>query len=155
MAEYAAGFHTTRMHIGQYSIWFIAIIPLVIIYMGLKKKRDLTPEGKISLNGGIKSGLMISLISAVIISMFLILYFGYINPQYTELGVAYYKEKLILSGKTSIEVTNELDSIKGMFSFINQLLFGVIGTIGLGLLVSVFVSLYFKKNDAVRKNILP
>ena len=154
IAEYFLGLHTTQMHLGQYTIYFVVIIPLFTIYFGLKEKRDRHLNGKITINGGIKAGLMISLIAALIISCFLIIYFNYINPQYSELGVAYYKEKLMLSGKTAVEVTQELDSIKRTFSFINQLLFGVIAVMGTGLLISFIMSLYLNKNGIFRKNII-
>lgn len=155
LVEFLSGFHTDRIHIGRYTIYFVAIIPLITIYLGLKKKRDLRSDRRLPLTGGIKSGLMISLIAAVIISIFLTVYFSYINPQYSDFGVAYYKEKLISSGKTSAQVTDELNEIKGTFSFINQLLFRVIGTIGTGLLISFFVSLYLNRDGIFRKNMLP
>lgn len=154
LLEYMLGFHTTKMHIGQYSMYFVLLVPVLTIYLALKEKRDLHLKGKISINGGIKSGLMISLIASIIISVFLIIYFNYINPQYSELGVAYYKEKIMLSDKTLIQQTQELDSIKRMFGFINQLLFGVIGTIGVGLFISFIVSVYLKKDGLFRKNII-
>ena len=154
LIEYFLGFHTSKLHIGQYSIYFVTIVPLLTIYLGLKEKRDLQFNGKISLSNGIRSGLMISLIAAIIISFFLIIYFNYINPQYSEIGVAYYKEKILLSNKTLIQQKQELDNINKMFSFINQLLFGVIGTICAGLFISFVVSLYLKKDDSLRKNII-
>ncbi len=154
LLEYMLGFHTTKMHIGRYSMYLVLLIPILTIYLALKEKRDLQLKGKISINNGIRAGLMISLIASIIISVFLIVYFNYINPQYSELGVAYYKEKIILSDKTLIQQTQELDSIKRMFGFINQLLFGIIGTIGIGLFISLIVSIYLKKDGFFRKDII-
>ena len=68
--------------------------------------------------------------------------------------MAYYKKKIMLSDRITIHDIEELESIKQMFSFINQLLFGVIGTIGTGLLISFGVSLYFKTGGIIRKKLL-
>lgn len=149
LAEYLLGLHSTRMHIGEYTIYFSVIIPMVTIYLGLKEKRDKRLNGKFSFRSGIKAGLMISLIAAIITTLFLIFYFNYINPQYADIGVAFYKGKIIQSGKTAIQQTEELENIKRMFGFINQLLFGVIGTIGTGLIISAGVSYFLKKKHIV------
>ncbi len=154
LAEYFLGFHTDKMEAGEYAIYFVVIIPLFTIFFGLREKRDLQYGGKISVGNGLKAGLMISLIAAIIVIIFLMLYLNYINPDYSELGVAYYKKKMMLSNRINLQDARELESIKQMFSFINQLLFGVIGTVGTGLFISFAVSLYFKKGGIIRKKVI-
>jgi hypothetical protein len=146
LTEFLLGFHTVRMNIGEYSMYFVVIIPLITIYYGIKEKRDTQNKGVISLGSGIKTGLMISLIAAVITSIFIIVYFNYINPKYFEYGIAYQKEKFYLKGKTNIELSEQLKNIKAVFSFINQLLFQILGTVGTGFIISVVLSFILKKN---------
>lgn len=146
--EFLLGFHTVNMDWGQYSIYFVLIIPIITTYLGIKEKRDNQNGGIISFGGGIKTGLMISLIAAVITALFIIIYFNYINPGFFERGIAFQKEKLILKGKTGKEIGKELKNIRATFSFINQLLFGIIGTVGTGLIISIVLSLFLKKSKA-------
>ncbi len=151
LIEFFLGFHTEKMYIGEYTTYFVVLIPLLTLYMGIKEKRDRINNGQISIGSGIKTGLMISLIATVIIALFLIAYFNYINPNYAEFGVAYQRQKLILSGKSTDEIAGELESIKNMFRFINQLLFGTLGVVGTGFIISIALSLFLKKNPG--KNI--
>jgi len=146
LSEFLLGFHTVRMNIGEYSIYFVVVIPFITIYNGIKEKRDTENNGIISLGGGIKTGLMISLIAAFITAVFIIIYFNYINPKYFEYGIAYQKEKFYLKGKTDIEFSEQLKNIKVVFSFINQLLFQILGTVGTGFIISVALSFILKNN---------
>ncbi len=151
LIEFLLGFHTEKMYIGEYTTYFVVFIPLLTLYMGIKEKRDRRNRGQISIGSGIKAGLMISLIATVIIALFLIAYYNYINPNYAELGIAYQRQKLILSGKSTDEIANEMESIKNMFRFINQFLFGTLGVVGTGFIISIALSLFLKKNPG--KNI--
>ena len=144
--EFLLGFHTVKMNLGEHSIYFVVIIPLITTYLGIKEKREKQNKGTISLSGGIKTGLMISLIAAVITALFIIVYFNYINPGFFDHGIAYHKEKLLLKGKTEKEIAGQLKDIKAAFSFVNQLLFGIIGTVGTGLIISIVLSFILKRN---------
>ncbi len=147
LIEFLLGFHTDKMYIGEYTTCFIVFVPLVTLYLGIKEKRDRRNNGQISISSGIKAGLMISLIAAVIIAFFLIAYFNYINPGYAQLGIAYQRQKLIQSGKSTGEIASEMESIKDMFGFINQFLFGTLGVLGTGFIISVALSIFMKKNS--------
>ena len=146
LAEYFLGLHTNKMEIGEITIYFAIIIPLITICLGIKEKRDKANKGNISIYNGIKTGLMISLISTVILAIFLIIYFNYINPEYTEMGVAYHKTKMIRRGKSSVEIELETEKIRAMLGYVNQFLFGTLGIIGSGFIISVVAALVLKKD---------
>jgi len=147
LLEFLLGFHTDKMNIGEYSIYFVVIIPLITIYMGIKEKRDGILNGSISISGGLKTGLMISLIAAVITAVFIVVYFNFIDPGFFERGIAYNAEKLLMQKKTGYEITEKLRDIKAAFSFVNQLLFGILGTVGTGFIITVIYSLVLRKNN--------
>lgn len=147
LLEFLLGFHTIKMDIGECTTYFVVLVPLFTLYLGIKEKRDKRNKGQISINHGIKTGLMISLIATVIIASFLIIYFNYLNPEYAELGIAYQKKKMILRGKTSDEIAAEMERMKNMFGFLNQFLYGTIGAVGTGFLISVALSLFLKKKS--------
>ena len=146
LLEFLLGFHSDKMNMGEYSLYFVVIIPLITIYRGIKEKRDSIFNGAISLNGGIKTGLMISLIAAVITAVFIIVYFNFIDPGFFERGIAYHAEKLLKQKETGYEITDKLMDIKAAFSFVNQLLFGILGTVGIGFIISIIYSFVLRKN---------
>jgi hypothetical protein len=145
IAEYLLGFHTDKMDVGEYSIYFVVLIPLITIYLGIKEKRDRQNKGVISFNYGVRTGLMISLIAAVITSLFIIFYFNFIDPKFFERGVQYQTQKLILKGKTNKEIAGQIENIRLTFSFVNQLLFAILGTVVTGFIISIVLSLILKR----------
>lgn len=145
LMEFLLGFHTEKMYIGEYTTYFVVLIPFFTLYLGIKEKRDKRNNGNISVFNGIRTGLMISLIATVIIALFLIIYLNYLNPNYAEIGMAYQRDKLLLNGKSNDEIALEMESMKIMFSFINQFLFGTLGALASGFIISFAFSLFLKK----------
>ena len=146
LIEYFLGFHSYKMHIGEYTTYFVVIIPFITLYLGIKEKRDKIYNGRISLRQGVRTGLMISLIGTVIVAVYLIIYFNSINPNFLDLSIAYQKSKLMSRGRTAEEITTEMDRLKFMFNFVNQLLFGIIGLVTSGFIISFALSMLLKKN---------
>jgi hypothetical protein len=144
--EFLLGFHTIRMGIGEYSTYFAVIVPLITTYLGIKEKRDKQYNGTLTLSNGIKTGILISLIAAVIAALFITFYFNYINPGFFEHGIAFHTEKLLVKGKTEKDIQHQLKNIRAAYSFINQLLFGIIGTLVTGLIISIGFSLILRRN---------
>jgi len=147
LIEYSLGFHTDKMHIGEYTTYFVIIIPFITLYMGIKEKRDRINGGHISIGHGIRTGLMISLIATIIMAVFLIVYYNLINPDFFEIGIAYQKEKLMVRGRTSEEIALEMGNLKSMFSFVNRFLFGTLGIVTSGFIISIAVSMFLKKDS--------
>jgi len=146
IAEYLFGLHSSRMHIGEFTTYFVVIIPFITLYFGIKEKRDKFNNGHISLGQGIRTGLMISLIGTLIVAVYLVIYFNSINPSFLDLSIAYQKGKMISRGKTAEEIASELGKLKFMFKFVNQLLFGIIGLVTSGFVISFALSMLLKRN---------
>lgn len=146
LIEYSLGFHTDKMHIGEYTTYFVIIIPFFTLYMGIKEKRDRINGGHISIGQGIRTGLMISLIATVIVAAYLLIYFNTINPNFFEISIAYHKGKMISRGKTSEDIAAEMGRLKYMFSLVNQFLFGTLGLVTSGFIISLAFSMLLKKN---------
>lgn len=146
LTEFLLGFHSNKMYIGEYTTYFVVIIPLVTLYLGIKEMRDKEKGGYISLGCGIRVGLMISLIASIIFTFYLVIYFNFINSKYFDLSIAYQKGKIITREKTGEKFISEIEQLKFMFSYINQLLFGILGLITSGLIISFTLSMMLKKN---------
>lgn len=146
LIEFFLGFHTTRLSVGEYSSYFAIVIPLVTLYMGIKEKRDRYYKGKITVSAGIRTGLMITLVSAIITTIFLVIYYNYINPDFIQIGLALQKHRIILTGRTELEIAREMEKIREIFSFTHQLLYGILSTLGIGFVISLALSVLLKNN---------
>ena len=153
LTEYLLGFHTTRLSVGQYSSYFAVAIPLVTLYFGIREKRDNYYGGKITVGAGIRTGLMISVISAIITTIFLIIYYNYINPDFIQIGLALQKHRMLVTGRTEMEIAKEMEKIREIFSFTHQLLYGILSTLGIGFMLSLAFSVLLKKNKASRYSV--
>jgi hypothetical protein len=145
LTEFFLGFHTMRLSIGEYSSYFAVIIPMITLYFGIKEKRDHYYGGRITITAGIRTGLMISVISAIITTLFLIVYYNYINPDFIQIGLAFQKHRLMITGRTDLEIIKEMENIRAIFSFTHQILYGILSTIGIGFVLSLAISFILKK----------
>jgi hypothetical protein len=82
--EYVLGFHTTHPEIGAYTGLLSNLIPLVTLFLLLRKKRAAIYDGRLSLAAGIFAGAWASFIAALIVYSFLVLYTHFINPTWVD-----------------------------------------------------------------------
>jgi len=146
LSEFLLGFHTNKMNIGEYTTYFVVVIPIITIYMGIKEKRDKFYGGHISISRGIRTGLMISLVATLIVAVYLVFYFNSINPDFLDISIAYQKGKLLSRGKTGEQISLEMNRLRFIFSFVNQFLYGTLGLLTSGFIISFALSLFLKKN---------
>jgi phosphoribulokinase len=146
MIEYMLGFHTTEMEIGSYTNFVALIIPVVTLYLGIKEKRDSSPKGEITISKGVYTGVVISLISALITTIFMFLYYNYINPNFISIGIAFQKQKLIERGKSEAQIAAQINQIKEMFQVSYQLIFVILSSIGTGVTISLAISALLKRS---------
>ncbi len=82
--QYALGFHTTRPELGAFTGFLSNLIPLVTLFLLLRRKRAGVYDGRLSLAAGIGAGLYASFIAALIVYSFLVSYTHFINPLWIE-----------------------------------------------------------------------
>lgn len=136
LIEFALGFHTTSLDIGRYSGYFSTILPITFIYVALAERQSFL-DRKLPILDGITIGFRIALFSALILSVFLIVYNKFINPEWIELTVDWQRKQMILNGASNddiarfIELNRHLNSVPGQF--FAELISGT----GLGVLITV------------------
>src|SRR5712692_6702618 len=114
--EYALGFHTTKMNIGQYTGYLANIIPITMLFLAIKERRDKINGGTLTFGQGMKTGIIISLITALITTIFMYIYYTAINPRFIELGIEFEKRRLFESGMGDADVAAKLETTKSMYS---------------------------------------
>jgi len=148
VVEYLLGFHGKHMGIGEYSGYFSSIIPLVLIYLVLRERRHLWHHGSLTFWQGFQYGVILSLISAVIITTFFWIYNHFINPGWLDAATEYQRRKMLKAGAGEAEIRQKLDELQKYSRPAYQIVWNFIGTAGLGLLFTVIISLFMKKKPA-------
>lgn len=131
LLEYAFGFHTTSLKIGQYSGYFSMIIPAVLIYTALHDRRE-SQNGILSVKEGINLGFHIAIISAALFTLFMVIYNRYINPDWIDSMVEWQRRELILNGATDDAIGQFMKQNRKMNNPLGQAIVSFIGTTGLG-----------------------
>lgn len=148
LIEFALGFHTTSLEIGQYSGYFSIIIPIVVIYIALREQQ-LRSAGFLNFKEGINTGFQIALYSAVLFSLFLYAYNNYINPEWIDSLVEWQRKKLILDGATDDEIGKFMAQNRRMNNTVGQGVMSFISSTGIGVFVTLIeipvINLFSKK----------
>jgi uncharacterized membrane protein len=84
MGEYLLGFHDIKIQLLPLVSLFSIFVPFVVIFFGILAKRKWNPGAYLTLRDGIKTGLMIALIMALVSAVFFFVYTSYIHPEFIE-----------------------------------------------------------------------
>ena len=145
MVEFFLGFHSTKIGQGKYMSYFGVLIPITIIVIAiLYKKKD--GGGFLEFKEGMKTGIIISLITGIITTFFMMLYNSYINPEFFDTALAYQTKLFKEAGKTPEEIASILEQYKTNQKLSAQLVSGLIGTPLMGMLPTLLVTMILRKS---------
>ena len=136
LIEFFLGFHTTSLEIGQYSGFFSFLVPVIFIFVALRKKQ-LQTNGRLSINDGINVGFQIALFSSIIFAVFLYFYNHHINPDWIERMVEWQRKNLILNGASDDEIGRFTEQNRYRNSVIAQGIMNLVNSTGIGVGITV------------------
>lgn len=123
-------------------------ITVAFIAMGIKKVKD-SQHGFLSMGDAIKTGLGIALISALVYSVYLVIFQHLIEPSYFD-NLALIQEQAIIEQNPNMS-DEQLEQAKGFAAMFNSSAVNVAITIVfslfMGLIVSFFSGLIMKKSE--------
>ncbi len=144
LVEYFLGFHTTKIGQGKYLSYFGVVIPITIIVIAILYKKK-NGDGYLDPKDGMKTGIIISLITGIITTFFMMLYNSYINPEFFNIAMDYQTKLFKEAGKTPEEITAILEQYKANQKLSAQLVSGLIGTPLMGMLPSLIITMILRK----------
>lgn len=80
LIEFSMGLHNEHIQIGMITGMFSFIIPIILLYVGIKARRDNELNGNLSFVEGLKTGAGISFIMSVMMAGFFLYYLRLLNP---------------------------------------------------------------------------
>lgn len=136
LIEYALGFHTTALDIGQYSGFVTMAVPVVVIFIAVRE-RQLAARRRITFIEGINVGFRIALLSAFLFTLFIYFYNQYINPDWIERMVEWKRRQLILGGASNDEIARFLEQNRYVNTSIGQAVMEFISSTGIGVFITL------------------
>lgn len=137
------GFNTTNMRSAVYGDLGTTIVTMVIVFLAIRAERR--RRGSLTILQGICTGLLVFLISYPITAAFLWFYQHYINPDWLGYVVAYEQSKLAQAGESAAVISDRISSVRARSTGLAQVVTGLIGTVGFGLVLSLIFSLVLRK----------
>jgi hypothetical protein len=136
------GFYTNNIQAGKTGDIMITLLPIMVLYFAIREKRN--RNRSLTLWQGIKTGLLVALISFPISTAFLWVYHHYINPNWLTYILAFEQESMTRAGVSAGEISSRLDRMRSGNSDFAQIVGGLIGTTVLGLILSLIFSLILR-----------
>ncbi|MCY7362303.1 MAG: DUF4199 domain-containing protein [Ignavibacteria bacterium] len=132
-------FHEIGVYIGIVPV----IIPVIGIYLGIKERREKINFGYITFKDAFRTGLVITFIVAIMIVLFIYVYYEFMNPNYVNFLAAETEKTLIKQNAGREEINAAVTIIKYQFSFnvqiIQQLLFILTGGTAITFILSMIM----------------
>ena len=152
MLEFLLGFHNERIAVGMVTGWFSVAVPAIVLYYGIKEKRDKHLNGNLTLTDGILTGLSISLVMAISFTTFFLIYNNFINPAWIEMAIIEMTNKLLATNLSDQQIELRMEMFRMMLTNTGVLFMGTCGSIALGFAISWPVSLYLKRESTISSN---
>lgn len=133
--EKALGWHD--VHIDKHPIYtnFFAIIAIAVFVFALLEKRTKYLGGKISWVQGLVSGVIISVVVAILSPLSQYITHEFITPDYFENAINYSVENNIMTKENATKI----------FSFQSYVIQSAFGALAMGVVTSAIVALFIRK----------
>lgn len=127
--------------------WVNIALPAVMIFLGIRARRDEEGNGFISFGSGFSAGMIIASISAVITGIYTYLYMTVLNPGIVTYIKMKQEEELVKRGLSDSEIEQVSGNMDMWTSPGMMTLYTVVGILLLGLVISLISSAILKKEN--------
>ena len=148
LVEYFLGFHNQHLALGKITGYLATVIPVVALFRALKERRDQQPDDDLATGDGVKAGLIISAIAGVITTAFFWAYKHYINPGWMEKALEFEKAQMAKAGASAEMIDRKVAAFNALHSDEIQIVTGLIGTLVMGLAISLVITSILKKKTS-------
>ena len=141
LLEFALGFHTTRLAVGQYTNWGIEVIFAVMLYRLLQQRLHSLQRYWLPVWEAMLYGLLASLVAALVFYIFLNLYKFFLNPSWLDLQLEWKVARLRAAGTDEAAIREKLAVLRQAYTPVGLALFVPLYALG-GAAFSALLSLW-------------
>ena len=144
IVEYCLGLHTAHLEIGEYTGYFSNLIPVLTLFLLLRKKQSAIYDGRLTLGQGIASGLVASLVSASLVYCFMVIYNNLINPNWMDYALTAKVAQLRAHGVAEVNIRQQIKFYQQANSPVGLISTTLLGLTVMGGLISLVLTLILK-----------
>lgn len=123
-------------------LWYLILAG--IIFLAHKSYKE-EGDGFMNYGQGIGIGVLLSLISSVLSSVFFYIYVSFINTEYMNALLDVQRAKMEEQGMAEAQIEQAMEMTQKFMSPVMMIVFGIIGTVFFGLILSLVVSAITQK----------
>lgn len=143
---YLLGYQTTNMAHSQWFSLLGFVVPLVILYLGMREARESQPDKSAGYpySKALLSALTISCFASLFLAVYIYIHYTYINPNFVQYFTEFSRSKMEAAGKLTPEQIDAAVHMQARFmgpglQAIFTLIFGpIFGTVE-GLILAIFI----------------
>jgi multisubunit Na+/H+ antiporter MnhC subunit len=143
---YFTGYQTEKLATGQHLNWLGLLIPIVLLYLGIKAVRDEKPAVAFTYGQGVGAGMVISVFAGLMGAVYSWFHFTFINTRFMDYTMDMIREKWSAAGMSAAQMDRAEGITRTMMSPIPQALIGLLFTLIIGLCISLIMAAILKRD---------
>lgn len=142
---YFTGFQTEKLATGQHFQWIGFIIMAVVLWLGIKAVRDEREGRYLTYGKGVGTGVLISLYSGLMSSVYSYIHFKFVNPEFVDYQLALIRPKWEAAGMGDAQMEQAEKIARMMMGPGVQACLTPIMVVLFGLILSLIISAFLKR----------
>ena len=140
------GFQTEKLAIGQHLGWLGLVAMAVVLWLGIKTVREEAVDKSLSYGRGVGTGVLISLYSGLMNSVYTYIHFKFINPSFADYMMEIIRGKWAAAGMSEAQMERVEGFTRMMMGPGVQAVIAPIAAVFIGLILSLIFSAILKRN---------
>ena len=139
------GFQTEKLATGQYFQWLGFVLMFAVLWLGLKAVREESPHKAMSYGKGVGTGVLISLYSGLMSSVYSFIHFKFVNTQFADYQLALIRPKWEAAGMAEAQMDQAEKMTRAMMGPVAQAILTPILVTIFGLICSLIIAAFLKR----------
>jgi hypothetical protein len=142
---YFTGFQTEKLATGQYVQWLGFVMIFTVLFLGIKAVREESPHKAMSYGKGVGTGVLVSLYSGLMSSVYTFIHFKFVNPDFADYQMAFIRTKWEAAGMAEVQMEQAEKFTRAMMGPVSQAIMTPIFVTIFGLLCSLIIAAILKR----------
>lgn len=143
---YFTGYQTEKLATGQYFQWLGFVIMFTVLWLGTKAVREESPHQAMSYGKGVGTGVLISLYSGLMSSVYSYIHFKFVNPNFADYQMELIRPKWVAAGMGEAQMDQAERFTRSMMGPVAQAILTPIFVVIFGLICSLIIAAILKRN---------
>lgn len=142
---YFTGYQTEKLSVGQHFQWLGFIVMIVILFLGLKAVREESPGKYMSYGKGVGTGVLISLFSGLMSSVYTFIHFKYVNTEFVDYNMQLVQAKWEQAGMSAAQMEQAEGITRAMMGPVSMAIMTPIMSVIFGVIISLIIAAILKR----------